>query len=255
MLYVKLSPHGSLAWSWCMTYRTYLKPLRETDGLSGPEAIPHCCCGEFAYQAEKLQESTQGKSHQQWSCCLAVPSRWVSVQVLLREAYMIARGKGLQTQPKQNIFGVQRLPPTYTVHSVLTRFIALTVTHQVADMGDSWAFHSLLNLQWLFSSQILVLWSACGVCTGDLQLWPWADHICQLRVQKNNAAINKHHFLSICDGRDGTTDPFGSITNLKPHKLVVNLLSKGGDFMPALLCTNHGNGCILLTTCFNWNIY
>lgn len=99
---MKLPPHRGLARSRCVTYRTYSKPLREPDGLTGPEAIPHCWRGGFADQAGKSEESTEGKSHRQRSGGLAAPSRWVSMQVLPREACTVTRGKGLQIQPKQN---------------------------------------------------------------------------------------------------------------------------------------------------------
>lgn len=42
MLYMKFPSHSCVAWRWWVTYRTYLKSLRDPDGLTGPEAIPHC---------------------------------------------------------------------------------------------------------------------------------------------------------------------------------------------------------------------
>lgn len=48
----EIPSHCSVAWRWWVTYRTDLKPLRNPDDLTGPEAIPHCwlwaCRGGWA---------------------------------------------------------------------------------------------------------------------------------------------------------------------------------------------------------------
>lgn len=121
--------------------------------------------------------------------------------------------KDCRYSQSKTLFGVQGFPPTHPpthpVHSALTGFTAGIITHQAAQSdwtGDSWVFHSLLNSQWLFLSQLLVLWSASGVCTGDLQIWPpQADHICQLRVQKNNPTITTVFSVFVSSGRAGLT--------------------------------------------------
>lgn len=40
MLHTKFPSHCSMACRWWVTCRNYLKPLRDTDGLAGPEDIP-----------------------------------------------------------------------------------------------------------------------------------------------------------------------------------------------------------------------
>lgn len=81
-------------------------------------------------------------------------------------------------------------------------------------------------------------------CLGDLQATPSTSH---LSTDEERDANNKYSSLSICEQREGRTNPFGSITYSKPHQLVINSLLKGGGFiMPALVCTNCYNGCALL---------
>lgn len=186
MPYVKLPPHRSLAWSWC---RTYMKPLREPDGLAGPETIPQCWWWICRSGWEGTREHTR-----------RVPPAVVNA------VWQLSPWGDCQSK---TLFGVQGLPPTHPLHSALTRFTAGIIIHQAAQShqtGSSWVFHSLLNSQWLFLSQLLVLLCASGVCTGYLYLWaPWVNHICHLRVQKNNPTINTVFSVFVSRGRAGLT--------------------------------------------------
>lgn len=112
--------------------------------------------------------------------------------------------KRCRYSPSKTPFGVRALPPTHAVHSALTGFTAGIITCQAAQ--SNWVFRSLLKSQWLVLSQLLVLWSASGVRTGELRLWPpQADCFCQLRVQKNNRTIKTVFSVFVSGGRAGLT--------------------------------------------------
>jgi len=60
-----------------------------------------------------------------------------------------------------------------------------------AEWSDRGVLGFSFSAEFTVAGFITVLWSASGVCTGVLQLCPpQVDHICQLRVQKNNLAVN-----------------------------------------------------------------
>lgn len=151
MLFMKLPLHRSLAWSWHMTYRTYMKNLKEPDGLTGPEAIPHC----WWWICRSGWEVT--REHTGWVPPAVVNAIW---QLPPWGDLMVTHGKGLQIETKP-LFGVQGLPPTHPPSSLSSHWICSWDNYpsNCAERSDE----ELLGVSFSAESTVAVFVTAPGV--------------------------------------------------------------------------------------------
>lgn len=167
MLYVKFPSHSSVAWMWWVTYSTYLKPLRDPDGLTGPEASPLCWSWSCRWAwARRARSSSSG--HLSSS---SLPQHVRAGRLMWSH---MAHNSG-HSQSK-SLSGVQGSSPTHPPSSLSTHWI---YSWDKSLGGCWWEFHSLLTPQWLFLTQPLVFWAALGTYRP-----PPTDHICPQRVRK-----------------------------------------------------------------------